>query len=105
MWWLRHRSRHAEWDGLSDIKVEESDKRGPKEPAVQLDGYRVSRRLNNGTWLQTIIALIALWYMACAHSRPLASPSISIIMIFTFIGLGLLVHRKKMRYVVAMERA
>ncbi len=105
MWWLRPTAQATRTlDELRDISVEETDSVAEEASRHQLDGSSVSDLLNNGSWLQTIVALIALWYVA----RHFAANGFDInlnIMIFTFFGLGLLAHRTPMRYVVAMKRA
>jgi short-chain fatty acids transporter len=79
---------------------------GVKEEADSywLGGNAMSDRLNNGVWLQALIALAALWFIA----RHFAERGFELdlnIMIFLFLALGLLAHRTPMRYVVAMKRA
>lgn len=69
-----------------------------------LDGRALSDRLNNSRWLQLIIALAALWYVAGHFVRNGFDINLNI-MIFAFLGLGLIVHETPMRYVLAMKRA
>jgi short-chain fatty acids transporter len=76
-----------------------------EEAATQASpDYTLSDRLNNGVWLQSLVAVAGLSYVA----RHFASRGIDLdlnIMIFLFICIGLLVHRTPMRYVIAMKRA
>lgn len=67
-------------------------------------GDSVSDRLNNGVVLQLIIVLAVFWYVV----RRFVNTGFDIdlnIMIFVFIGVGMLAHVTPMRYVIAMKRA
>jgi short-chain fatty acids transporter len=105
MWWLRpaaHATRTLAQMSLPQQQAEASVEH--EAGGHRLDGGSVSDRLNNGVWLQLLVALAALWYVA----RHFATRGFDIdlnIMIFLFLALGLLVHRTPMRYVVAMRRA
>ena len=105
MWWLRPSRRETRTlEELRDLNVVETCSVAEEASRHQLDGSSVSDRLNNGAWLQTIVAVLALWYVA----RHFAANGFDInlnIMIFTFFGLGLLAHRTPMRYVISMKRA
>lgn len=105
MWWMRPAAhtartldqlRHPEQVAMVSVEQEAE--------ASRLGGANVSDRLNNGVWLQLLIALAALWFV----SRHFAINGFALdlnIMIFLFLALGLLLHRTPMRYVVAMKRA
>jgi short-chain fatty acids transporter len=105
MWWLRPTARATRT--LDALRIP-----GPANDqgvAEEAESYRLgadgcmSDRLNNGTWLQTVIAVAALWFVLRYFS---GGGALDLnIMIFLFLGLGLLVHRTPMRYVVAMKRA
>ncbi|HET6604985.1 MAG TPA: TIGR00366 family protein [Xanthomonadaceae bacterium] len=105
MWWIRP-AAHATRT-LQDLCSPDEQPHGSvKEEAEshRLDGSSVSDRLNNGPWLQLLIALAALWYVV----RHFWSSGFDLdlnIMIFLFLALGLMAHRTPMRYVVAMKRA
>ncbi|MGK7295020.1 MAG: short-chain fatty acid transporter [Candidatus Wenzhouxiangella sp. M2_3B_020] len=105
MWWMRPGRRAAR--SLDEMREAE----GGAEESVEaeaarhrLDGSSVSDRLNNGAWLQLLIALAAGWYIAGHFARNGFDLDLNI-MIFTFFAIGLALHRTPMRYVVAMKRA
>lgn len=69
-----------------------------------LTGTSLSDKLNNGRWLQLIIAIAACSYIF----RHFLNNGFDInlnIMIFLFISIGLIAHQTPMRYVIAMKRA
>jgi short-chain fatty acids transporter len=105
MWWLRPSARATRT--LDALRAPgPANDQGVEEEA---ESYRLgddrcaSDRLNNGTWLQFIIALAALWVVV-RHFAGGGALDLNI-MIFLFLALGLLAHRTPMRYVVAMKRA
>ncbi len=105
MWWLRPAAQGTRT--LDDLSIPEQkpDASVQQEAeACRLGEACVSDRLNNGTALQLLIALAALWYVG----RHFATNGFDIdlnIMIFLFLALGMLLHRTPMRYVIAMKRA
>lgn len=105
MWWMRPAARTARTlehllhpDQTAMVSVQQ------EAEASRLGEANVSDRLNNGVWLQLVIALAALWFVV----RHFAVDGFALdlnIMIFLFLALGLLLHRTPMRYVIAMKRA
>jgi short-chain fatty acids transporter len=105
MWWMRPTARATRTlDALRSPGT-------ANDPSVaeEAASYRLgaapcpSDRLNNGTWLQGVIALAGLW-VVLRHFSGGGALDLNI-MIFLFLALGLLVHRTPMRYAVAMKRA
>ncbi|MFN2333414.1 MAG: TIGR00366 family protein, partial [Wenzhouxiangellaceae bacterium] len=105
MWWMRpNRRATMTMDELRDEDEQVEQSVAEEAERHRLDGKSVSDRLNNGIWLQLVIALAALWFVL----RHFAANGFDIdlnIMIFIFFALGLLAHRTPMCYVIAMKRA
>jgi len=105
MWWLRPRAEGVRTlTDLADVDQRESASVAEEAESLSLDGRSPADRLNNGTWLQTLVALAGLWVVA----RHFVDQGFDLnlnIMIFAFLMIGLLVHRSPMRYGIAMKRA
>jgi short-chain fatty acids transporter len=105
MWLMRPHDGSARSLGdMADPDYEETGTVAEEADTHTLTGDTVSDRLNNGIWLQLIIALAALSFIV----RHFANNGFDLdlnIMIFIFIAVGLVVHVTPMRYVIAMKRA
>ncbi len=105
MWAMRPRGAKVRTIAhLSDDNADEATSVAEEAESMRLGGASVSDRLNNGWILQLVIAIAALWYVV-GHFASAGFDLDLNIMIFTFLALGLLVHRTPMRYVIAMKRA
>ncbi|MCZ6831798.1 MAG: TIGR00366 family protein [Gammaproteobacteria bacterium] len=105
MWLMRPHAKSAlSITDMADPAYEEKGTVAEEAAAHTLTGDTVSDRLNNGVWLQLLIALAALSFIV----RHFANNGFDLdlnIMIFLFIAIGLITHRTPMRYVIAMKRA
>ncbi len=105
MWWMRPRLEGIQTlDDLADADQRVTASVAEEAESMSLDGRSPSDRLNNGWWLQALVALAGLWIVA----RHFADRGFDLnlnIMIFAFLMIGLLVHRSPMRYGIAMKRA
>jgi hypothetical protein len=105
MWLLRPRDRAVELHELrtgsgvtrETTVAEEADAMRASEPVL-------SDRLNNSAALQLVVVAMGLAYLALHFARRGFDLNLNI-MIFSFLVLGLLLHRTPIRYVVAMGRA
>jgi short-chain fatty acids transporter len=105
MWWLRPRAEGVQTlADLADADQRATASVAEEAAALSLDGRSFSDRMNNGVWLQSLVALAGLWVVI----RHFADRGFDLnlnIMIFAFLMVGLLVHRSPMRYGIAMKRA
>jgi len=105
LWWMRPRADEVKSLGeLQDADQRETVSVAEEAHSMSLDGRSVSDRLNNGWLLQGIVALAALWFVGQHFANNGFDLNLNI-MIFTFLAIGLLVHRTPMRYGIAMKRA
>lgn len=130
LWWMRPRKHevvslsYLQGKQLQENQVKEnqlianqsqtsqlqtSEKEAPLSVAEEantliLDGRSIADKLNNSTIIQWLIGLCALWIVA-HHFWSVGFDLNLNIMIFAFLGLGLLVHRTPMRFGIAMKRA
>ena len=105
MWWMRPGPRASRTlDEMTDDEAGGDESVEAEAARHRLDGTSVSDRLNNGAWLQMLIALAAGWYIVGHFARNGFDLDLNI-MIFTFFAIGLALHRTPMRYVIAMKRA
>ncbi|MEN1727803.1 MAG: TIGR00366 family protein [Pseudomonadota bacterium] len=105
MWGLRPRADGVQTlNDLVDVDQRETATVAEEAESLSLDGRSFSDRLNNGWWLQGLVALAGLWIVV----RHFVDNGFDLnlnIMIFAFLMVGLLVHRTPMRYGIAMKRA
>jgi short-chain fatty acids transporter len=105
MWMLKPQPDTS--SSLADIKDDghaESMTVAEEAKLQNLSGNSVSDRLNNSHWLQIIVAVAALSFIARHFLNNGFDLNLNI-MIFTFMAIGLLAHQSPMRYVVAMKRS
>ncbi len=106
MWVLRPKqSDVVEMDALRNIN-DQSLRQSVAEEAheLKLDKPSVSDRLNNSLLLQYVIVLMGVFYIVVYFAKNGFNLNLNI-MIFSFLMLGMAVHRTPMCYVIAMKRA
>lgn len=105
---LSLRPRHSQNKELQDLLIEK-DLKIPLTIKEEAEKYKLpfkafSDYLNNTRWLQTIVALLGIFYLTTFFYEQGFSLNFNII-IFCFLIAGLLLHGTPMRYTLAMKRA
>ncbi|MDN4500992.1 TIGR00366 family protein [Alteromonadaceae bacterium BrNp21-10] len=105
MWLLKPKTNSSTSMGdLLDDDHREMKSVAEEALSKSLNGTSLSDRLNNGRWLQMVIAIAAAWFIFRYFLKNGFDINLNI-MIFLFIAIGLIAHQTPMRYVVAMKRS
>ena len=89
---------------LTSINTSESITIQEEATSLKLPFPAWSDRLNNGTLLQLVVAIMGIFY-SIYHFYTKGFDLNFNIMIFIFLTIGLLLHKTPMRYVLAMQRS
>ena len=106
MWLLRPRQGTVvEMNAMKNTLETENNQTVAQEAhGMILEKPTVSDRLNNSVLLQLVIVLMGAYYIVIYFAESGFNLNLNI-MIFSFLILGMAVHRTPMRYAVAMKRA
>ena len=105
MWMMRpHDTAVVSLNEMADAETLEQKTVAEEAAAHTGSGNSPSDRLNNSVILQLLVALPALFYVFSHFYRTGFDLNLNI-MIFLFIGTGMLAHRTPLCFVIAMKRA